>query len=69
MLNGYLEEWSVLRDQGSVVGEKWNAVDGSPFTWEGFWPRLAAWFGVEWARPKEEGLHEMKTAHDPPPRG
>lgn len=68
MLNGYLEEWTVLREQ-EALGEKWNAVDGSPFTWEGFWPRLASWYGLEWRMPKADGLQSMKTPHDPPPRG
>jgi len=68
MLNGYLEEWTVLRDQNST-GEKWNAIDNSAFTWEGFWPRLAAWYGVEYRGPKMEGLNSMQTPYDPPPRG
>ena len=68
MLNGYLEEWSVLRDQ-DVVGERYNATDGSNFTWEGFWPRLAAWYGLDWKRPRTEGLNEIKTPYNPPPRG
>lgn len=32
MLNAYLEEWTVLRDQTNR-GEKFNATDGSAFTW------------------------------------
>jgi len=68
MLNGYLEEWAVLRDQKGL-GEKFNAADNSAFTWEGFWPRLAAWYGAEWQRPSEGGLQTLKTPYDPPPRG
>jgi hypothetical protein len=68
MLNGYLEEWSVLRDQ-QELGAKYNAVDGSAFTWEAFWPRLAAWYGAEWKGPETQGLKSMTTPYDPPPRG
>lgn len=68
MLNGYLEEWTVLREQ-TRRGERFNATDGSCFTWEGFWPRLAAWYGLEWQGPKTEGLKTMDTPYDPPPRG
>lgn len=68
MLNGYLEEWSVLREQ-KALGEKFNAIDNSAFTWEGFWPRLAAWYGVDWKGPKTDGLQSVQVGYDPPPRG
>ncbi|GAB7350444.1 hypothetical protein MBLNU459_g1050t2 [Dothideomycetes sp. NU459] len=67
-LNAYLEEWTVLRDQ-SNRGEKFNATDGSAFTWGGFWPRLAAWYGLEYEGPSEDGLQTQTTPYDPPPRG
>lgn len=68
VLNGYLEEWAVLREQGPR-GEKYNTADGSAFTWGGFWPTLAKWYGVEWEGPKLEGLKAGKTPYEPPPRG
>lgn len=68
MLNAYMEEWSVLIEQKSL-GEKWNAIDNSAFTWEGFWPVLAKWYGIDYTGPKTEGLKSFQSAHDPPPRG
>lgn len=67
MLNGYLEEWSVLTD--AARDQKFNACDNSAFSNESFWPRLAAWYGIEWTGPKAEGLKEMTIGYDPPPRG
>ena len=68
-LNAYLEEWAALSD--AAAGEKLNAADGGPFTWGGFWPRFAAWYGVEGGRPSFEArdYRSLTTRHDPPPRG
>lgn len=49
MMNAYLEEWSVLTP--AARNQKFNACDNSAFTWEGFWPRLAGWYGIEWKGP------------------
>jgi len=69
MLNAYLEEWAVLNDD--VQDEKFNAADGGPFTWGGFWPKLAGWYGVELGRPSLESgdYTEVRTRFEPPPRG
>jgi hypothetical protein len=50
MLNAYLEEWSVLE---GPAGEMFNAFDGSAFTWEAAWPKIAGWFGIESQGPRE----------------
>jgi len=70
MLNAYLEEWAVLVEQRGL-GEKYDAVDGSAFTWEGFWPVLARWYGLDWEGPvlDQDGLETIESAYDPPPRG
>lgn len=63
MLNAYLEEWTVLRPQ-ETLGEKFNAVDGIPFTWAHFWPKMAAWYGLEWTGAKEEGLTKVEMPYN-----
>jgi hypothetical protein len=69
MLNGYMEEWAVFQE--GAAGEKFNTVDSSPFTWGGFWPKFAAWYGIEAGRPSlDDAVYtEMTTKYDPPPRG
>ncbi|KAF2749379.1 NAD dependent epimerase/dehydratase family protein-like protein [Sporormia fimetaria CBS 119925] len=69
MLNGYMEEWAVLTE--GTADEKFNTVDSSPFTWGGFWPKFARWYGVEFGRPslKDEDYKEVTTRFEPPPRG
>ena len=52
MLNAYMEEWAVLTP-GSK-DQKFNAWDGSAFTWEGCWPRMAGWYGARWNTPEED---------------
>lgn len=44
-LTGYLSEWAVL-DQ-KCKNQRFNAQDGSPLTWNRFYPELARWYGVE----------------------
>lgn len=69
MLNGYLEEWAVLTE--GAADHKFNAADSSPFTWGNFWPKFAAWYGVEPGLPDMD-LSKYKTIttrFDPPPRG
>jgi len=67
MLNGYLEEWAVLTEKAE--NQKFNACDSSGYTQESFWPRLAAWYGIEWKGPQKEGFMEVEYGLDPPPRG
>lgn len=71
MMNGYMEEWAVLSD--TAKNEKFNTVDSSPFTWGGFWPKFASWYGLEYGVPDDwehpEKYTESTTKHVPPPRG
>lgn len=68
-LNAYLEEWSALSP--NTANEAFNAADDSPFTWGKFWPKLAAWFGIEYRKPSlnDSEYQEMEVGYDPPPRG
>jgi len=68
MLNGYLEEWSVLSEH--TRNQAFNASDDSAFCYGKFWPKLAKWYGVDIVRPDPDGKYdEITQAHDPPPRG
>lgn len=49
-MNAYLEEWAVLL---GPAGEMFNAFDGSAFTWEAAWPKVAGWFGLEFRGPRD----------------
>ena len=63
MMNAYLEEWSVL---SSPPNERYNAWDGSAFTWEGAWPRVASWYGIESQGPTcDEKYNEVTTRFNP----
>jgi hypothetical protein len=44
-LSGYLSEWMVLEDK--CKNERFNAQDGSPLSWNRFYPELARWYGVK----------------------
>jgi hypothetical protein len=65
MMNAYLEEWSVLQ---GPAGEMFNAFDGSAFTWEAAWPKIAGWFGLESQGP-QEGSEYTATETRFNPRG
>jgi hypothetical protein len=69
MLNAYMEEWMVLEPQAR--GEKFNVWDGGAFTWEGAWPQIASWYGINWTGPEadESEYQARETRFDPPPRG
>ncbi|KAF2642750.1 hypothetical protein P280DRAFT_273298 [Massarina eburnea CBS 473.64] len=70
MLNGYLEEWAVLTEEAE--NQRFNTVDGSPFTWGNFWPKFATWYGLSYSLPSLEPADypiSITTSHDPPPRG
>ncbi|OLL25438.1 hypothetical protein NEOLI_002936 [Neolecta irregularis DAH-3] len=66
-LNAYLEEWAVLNPE--AANEKFNATDGSYFTWARAWPRIAARYGIEWEGPSEanEGKYQVTETYTVPP--
>ncbi|EXJ60527.1 hypothetical protein A1O7_04680 [Cladophialophora yegresii CBS 114405] len=66
MLNAYQEEWAVLTP--AAENQKFNTWDDSAFTWEGFWPRLAGWYGVAWKGP-DEGAKYVERVTRFNPRG
>ncbi|KAH7396547.1 NAD dependent epimerase/dehydratase family protein-like protein [Phaeosphaeria sp. MPI-PUGE-AT-0046c] len=68
-LNGYMEEWAVLSPH--TENERFNTSDGASFTWGGFWPKFARWYGMPYGRPSvEDGIYTtVTTRFDPPPRG
>ncbi|ETI24630.1 hypothetical protein G647_03999 [Cladophialophora carrionii CBS 160.54] len=64
MMNAYQEEWAVLTP--AAENQKFNTWDDSAFTWEGFWPRLAGWYGVRWKGPDEGAKYvERETRFNP----
>ncbi|KAK9419630.1 hypothetical protein SUNI508_07116 [Seiridium unicorne] len=64
MMNAYMEEWAVLTP--AAKNERFNVCDDSTFTWEGFWPRLAGWYGLQWKGPDTEAtLVETQARHNP----
>jgi hypothetical protein len=65
MMNAYLEEWSVLE---GPAGEMFNAFDGSAFTWEAAWPKIAGWFDMQSQGP-QEGSEYTATETRFNPRG
>lgn len=44
-MTGYLSEWAVLEDK--CEDQRFNAIDGSPFSWDRFYHELTRWFGVD----------------------
>ena len=69
MINAHLEEWAVLTE--NAKDQRFNACDGSPFAWEKTWPRVAAWYGIDYEGPSfdDSAYTERTTPYDPPPRG
>ncbi|KAH8700418.1 hypothetical protein BGW36DRAFT_316283 [Talaromyces proteolyticus] len=68
--NCYLAEWAVLTK--GAENQSFNAIDGAPFSWEGFWPQLADRFGLPWTGPdlsESAQYHDVVLPYDPPPRG
>jgi hypothetical protein len=65
MMNAYLEEWSVLQ---GPAGEMFNAFDGSAFTWEAAWPKIAGWFDIKSQGP-QQGSEYIATETRFNPRG
>jgi hypothetical protein len=59
-----LEEWAVLTP--GAENQRFNACDDSAFAWEGFWPRLAGWYGLEWKGPQADAdLEERQATYNP----
>jgi hypothetical protein len=70
MTNAYFSEWAVLTD--NAKNESFNAMDDSVFTWSGFWPKYAAYFGLASEGPEtaaESDFREQVVATPPLPRG
>ena len=64
MMNAYQEEWAVLTSEAE--NQRFNTWDGSAFTWEAFWPRLAGWYGIAWEGPAGGAKHvERETRFNP----
>jgi hypothetical protein len=68
-LVSYHAEWAVLTD--GAADQALNIVDDSRFTWGGFWPIVAKWYGIEYGIPEadESKYASIKMQRDPPPRG
>ncbi|KAF2690074.1 NAD dependent epimerase/dehydratase family protein-like protein [Lentithecium fluviatile CBS 122367] len=60
---------AVLNDDAK--DQKFNAADGGPFTWGGFWPKFASWHGIEAGTPSmdDAAYTKVTTPYEPPPRG
>lgn len=66
-MNSYMEEWAVLE---APPNEKFNTQDSGSFTWESAWPKIAAWFGIDWEGPSHRGEDCYKKTEMPYiPRG
>ena len=70
IMNSYLYEWSVLAP--NTANQAFNASDDCTFTWGKLWPRLAAYFSMNYVGPDtsedaEFRLKPMKA--EPPPHG
>ncbi|KAI9710371.1 MAG: hypothetical protein M1820_002866 [Bogoriella megaspora] len=61
-LNAYMEEWMVL---SGPANQRYNVCDDSAFAYEGFWPRLAGWYGLEWEGPQEGEYERFETRFAP----
>ncbi|KAK1573004.1 uncharacterized protein LY79DRAFT_641967 [Colletotrichum navitas] len=70
MLNAYFAEWLALEEK--TANEKFNSTDGTIWTWEMMFPRIADWYGikVEGPRPDDSPDYITVPARDRlPPRG
>ncbi|KAF9883242.1 hypothetical protein FE257_003836 [Aspergillus nanangensis] len=70
-MNCYLAEWAVLTKEAK--NESFNCSDDCAFTWEMFWPKLAAACDLPYKGPidatEKVKYHEFQTPYNPPPRG
>ena len=63
-------EWSVLAP--NTANQDFNASDDCAFTWGKAWPRLAAYFGMEYTGPDtstDASFRETPMKADPAPHG
>lgn len=67
ILNAHYEEWAALSE--GAKNQRLNCCDGSAFTYESLWPKIAGWYGIPWKGPEEEGLTEVEWGYYPTPRG
>lgn len=70
MANAYFSEWAVLTE--GAKNASLNAMDDSAFTWSGFWPKYAAYFGLASEGPEtaaDSDYCEQVVASPPLPRG
>lgn len=59
-----MEEWAVLTP--AAKNQKFNACDSCAFAFEGFWPRLAGWYGLEWQGPQDDARYQTRDMpHNP----
>lgn len=61
-MTGYLSEWAVLEDK--CKDQRFNAIDGSPFSWDRFYHELTRWFGVDrgvTAPPEDDTKYQEMT--------
>ena len=65
LMNAYMEEWSVLEPK--AVNQRYNVFDGGAFAWEGFWPKIAGWYGIGWEGPdgNDSGMEIRETRFKP----
>lgn len=66
-INAYLEEWMVLTP--GAANQKFNALDDSAFSWEGLWPKIAEFYGLEWKGPDENAEYTEVPVRYGAPRG
>ena len=60
MLNCYFSEWAALTPEAG--NNAFNVCDNCPFSWGGFWPVLASWYGIPWNPPSsDQEIREEKT--------
>ncbi|KXH57056.1 hypothetical protein CNYM01_10760 [Colletotrichum nymphaeae SA-01] len=70
MLNAYFAEWLALEE--TAANEKFNSTDGTIWTWEMMFPRIADWYGIKVEGPGSDDSSDYITvpARDRlPPRG
>jgi hypothetical protein len=62
-------EWAVLTE--SAANQALNHADGGVFSYGGFWPKLASWYGIDFTTPEPDSgkYKEVVMPFDPPPRG
>lgn len=70
MLNAYFAEWLILEE--TTANEKFNSTDGTIWTWEMMFPRVADWYGIKVEGPAPDDSPEYISVPSRgrlPPRG